>query len=107
MSESPLLPLMPHPEVNDSKQELVVSGKLARIIIHNDEVTPYEYVIFTLGDIFMLSEEIADHIAWTAHTKGSAVVVVRPRIEAEKLVKIAAAHAKVDGFPLTFSLETD
>ncbi|GIV76254.1 ATP-dependent Clp protease adaptor ClpS [Litorilinea aerophila] len=80
---------------------------MARVIIHNDDVTPYEYVIDILGGVFMLSEEIADHIAWTAHTKGQAVVVVRPRAEAEKLAKIAQGRAKRDGFPLTFSLETE
>jgi ATP-dependent Clp protease adaptor protein ClpS len=80
---------------------------LWRVIIYNDDITPYDYVIKTLGDVFMLSEELAEHIAWTAHTEGKAVVVVRPRREAERLVGIAHARARRDGFPLTFSLEQD
>lgn len=83
----------------------VTTGGMATILIHNDEVTPYEYVISMLGDLFMLSEELADHIAWTAHTKGVAVVVVRPRTEAEKLVKVAHGRARSASYPLTFSLE--
>jgi ATP-dependent Clp protease adapter protein ClpS len=55
----------------------------------------------------MLSEELADHVAWTAHTKGFAVVVVRPRPDAEKLAKIANGRAQVDGYPLTFTLESE
>jgi ATP-dependent Clp protease adapter protein ClpS len=68
-------------------------------------VTPYDYVIGILGDLFMLSEELADHVAWTAHNKGVAVVVVRPRAEAEKLVKVAHGRARFVNYPLTFSLE--
>jgi ATP-dependent Clp protease adaptor protein ClpS len=78
-----------------------------KIIVHNDEVTPYDYVIHILGDLFMLSEELADHVAWTAHTKGVAVVVVRPRVEAEKLVKVAHGRARQVSYPLTFSLEQE
>ena len=78
---------------------------MATVLIHDDEVTPYEYVINILGDLFMLSEELADHVAWTAHTKGVAVVVVRPRVEAEKLVNVARGRARSNGYPLTFTLE--
>jgi ATP-dependent Clp protease adaptor protein ClpS len=78
---------------------------MATILIHNDEVTPYEYVIDILGDLFLLSEELADHVAWTAHSKGHAVVVMRPRAEAEKLVKVAHGRARQVSYPLTFSLE--
>jgi ATP-dependent Clp protease adaptor protein ClpS len=80
-------------------------GELCAILIHNDNVTPYDYVIQILGSLFWLSEEIAEHIAWTAHTKGAAVVVVRPRSEAEKLAKVAGGRAKLAGFPLTFTVE--
>ena len=82
-------------------------GDFWKIIVHNDEVTPYEYVIGILGDLFMLSEELADHVAWTAHTKGVAVVGVRPREEAEKLVKVAHGRARHASYPLTFSFEQE
>ena len=82
-------------------------GDLCKIIVHNDEVTPYDYVIDILGDLFMLSEELADHVAWTAHMKGVAVVVVRPRPEAEKLIKVAHGRARMVRYPLTFSLDQD
>lgn len=78
-----------------------------RVLIHNDDVTPYNYVIRVLEEIFQLSEELAEHVAWTAHHEEVAVVVVRPRPEAEKLIKVARAKARGDGYPLTFSLERD
>ena len=81
------------------------AASLYFVLLHNDDVTPYDYVTGLLGDLFMLSEELAEHIAVTAHTRGAAVVVVRPRSEAEKLVKVAHSRARREGFPLTFSLE--
>lgn len=87
-------------ETDDLRQ-----APLYRVLIHNDDVTPYNYVVRMLVRVFLLSEELADHIAWTAHHEEIAVVVVRPRPEAEKLTTVAHAHARMDGFPLTFSLE--
>ncbi len=78
-----------------------------QILLHNDEITPYDYVTQLLTGVFFLSEELADHIAWTAHNKGAAVVVVRPRPEAHKLVAVAHSRARADGFPLSFSLHPE
>ena len=87
-------------EGEDTRREPLYS-----VLLHNDDVTPYEYVVRILQRIFLLSEELAEHVAWTAHHEEVAVVVVRPRAEAEKLVKVALAHARVDNYPLTFTLE--
>lgn len=76
-----------------------------QVLIHNDDVTPYDYVVRILQRIFALSEELADHVAWTAHHEDIAVVVVRPRAEADRLITMARAHARLDGYPLTFSME--
>ncbi|MFO7634270.1 MAG: ATP-dependent Clp protease adaptor ClpS [Caldilinea sp.] len=78
-----------------------------RVLIHNDDVTPFDYVMRILLQLFLLSEEIAEHVAQTAHDEGQAVVVVRPRDEAARLVKLARARARLDGYPLTFSMEPD
>jgi ATP-dependent Clp protease adaptor protein ClpS len=78
-----------------------------RILIHNDEVTPYDYVIRILERVFMLSEELAEHVAWTAHNDGIAIVLIRPRHEAEKLIATAQTAARIDGYPLAFSLEPE
>ena len=64
-----------------------------RVLIHNDDVTTFDYVIRILGQIFLLSHEMADHIAWTTHEQGQAVVVIRPRPEAERLAKKATGLA--------------
>lgn len=100
--EAPVLP--------DEKIDLAQEADHAPrwyVLVHNDDVTPFEYVIKILLQVFLLSEEIAEHVAQTAHTEGQAVVVVRPRNEAERLVKVARARARLDGYPLTFSMEQE
>lgn len=77
------------------------------VLIHNDDVTPFEYVIRILTNLFLLSDEMAEHVAQTAHSEGQAVVVVKPRTEAERLVKVAQSRARLDGYPLAFSVEPE
>ena len=78
-----------------------------RILIHNDDVTPFDFVIMVLRKMFKLSLEIAEHVTLTAHLKGVALVMVRPKSEAEKLVKKSHMAARLEGFPLTFSIEPE
>jgi len=78
-----------------------------RILIHNDDVTPFFFVMMVLRNIFKLSREIAEHVTLTAHIQGIALVMIRPKAEAENLVKKAHMAARLEGFPLTFSIEPD
>ncbi len=78
-----------------------------RVIIHNDDITPYDFVVHLLMSIFKLAEPFADHIALTAHLTGRALVVIRPKREAETLVAKSHFAARLENFPLTFSLEPD
>ncbi len=78
-----------------------------RVMIYNDNHTPRDYVVFVLEHIFLLSDELAEHVVDTAESEGQAVVVVRPKPEAERLISVAHARAKLDGHPLTFTLEQD
>ncbi|MDW8395373.1 MAG: ATP-dependent Clp protease adaptor ClpS [Anaerolineae bacterium] len=78
-----------------------------RVLIHNDDVTTFEFVERILQTIFKLSREIAETIAWRAHTEGIALVCVRPRSEAERLVGQAIFAARLEGFPLLLTCEPD
>ncbi len=77
------------------------------VIVHNDDVTPFEYVLQILVRVFFLSDELAEHVAWTAHSEGQAVVIVRPRPEAERLIAVAHNRARLDNYPLAFSIEPE
>lgn len=77
------------------------------VVVHNDDITPFDYVLRILTGLFLLSDEMAEHVATTAHSEGKAVVVVRPRPEAERLVKVAQSRARIDGYPLSFTIEPE
>ena len=80
---------------------------LYRILIHNDDVTPIDFVMSVLRSVFKLSREIAEHVTLTAHFSGLALVGVKPRSEAEQLVRKAHMAARLEGYPLTFTIEPD
>jgi ATP-dependent Clp protease adaptor protein ClpS len=78
-----------------------------RVLIHNDDVTPYDFVVAILIRIFELTPIIAEHITYLAHTNGVALVVVLPKTEAERRVGKAHFAARLEGFPLTFTIEPE
>ena len=78
-----------------------------RVIIHNDNVTTFDFVIAVLVTIFQRSFGQAEHIAYEAHTKGNAYVVTLPLEEAKKRVFKAQYAARQQGFPLTFTIEPE
>jgi ATP-dependent Clp protease adaptor protein ClpS len=79
--------------------------RLHRVIIHNDEVTPYEFVIIVLRRFFDLALPDAEQVTYVAHTKGMALVAILPLREAQKRVGKAHFAASLEGFPLMFTIE--
>jgi ATP-dependent Clp protease adaptor protein ClpS len=81
--------------------------RLYRVIIHNDNVTTFEFVINTLVVIFKLTFVKATYTAYEAHHKGSAYVCTLPLEEAKSKVFKAQYAARQRGFPLTFTIEPE
>ncbi len=78
-----------------------------RVIIHNDHVTTFDFVIAVLVRIFQLSFRQAEAVAFEAHTKGNAYVCTLPLEEAKNRVFKAQYAARQQGFPLTFTIEPE
>jgi ATP-dependent Clp protease adaptor protein ClpS len=78
-----------------------------RVIIHNDDVTTFEFVIVVLVTIFELTFPKAEAIAFEAHTQGNAYVCTLPLEEAKSRVFKAQYAARQQGFPLTFTIEPE
>lgn len=78
-----------------------------KVIIHNDHVTPFDFVIAVLIRIFKLTPVIAEYITYSAHTNGIALVAVLPKTEAERKVGKAHFAARLEGYPLTFTIEPE
>jgi ATP-dependent Clp protease adaptor protein ClpS len=80
---------------------------LYRVIIHNDEVTPMDFVVHVLKSIFQLDEPQAIGVMFDAHHNGAAVVQFLPRSEAEKRIGRAHFAAGLEGYPLRFTMEEE
>ena len=78
-----------------------------RVIIHNDNVTTFEFVINILVTIFQLSFFKATRVAFEAHNRGNAYVCTLPLEEAKSRVFKAQFAAREKGFPLTFTIEPE
>ena len=78
-----------------------------RVIIHNDDVTPMDFVVHILESIFLLDSARALDVMYTAHFSGIAYVQTLPKSEAES--RIAKAHfaAGLESYPLRFSMELE
>ena len=94
-----------HPEI-DTGQETALEPPY-RVIIHNDDVTPMDFVIHVLTKIFLLSGPRALHVMYEAHFNGSAYVQTLPKAEAVRRVTSASFEAGLAGYPLRFTIEKE
>ena|SRR5688572_27412554 len=78
-----------------------------RVLIHNDDVTPMDFVLYVLGEVFHLDHSRAHAVMMEAHTTGVALVVVEPFERAELHVEQSRSLSRPRGFPLTFSIEPE
>jgi ATP-dependent Clp protease adaptor protein ClpS len=78
-----------------------------RVLIHNDDVTPMDFVTHILVSIFFLGYPEAVNIMLDAHRNGMSVVQILPKAEAEKRINKAHFAAGLEGYPLHFSMEPE
>jgi ATP-dependent Clp protease adaptor protein ClpS len=90
--------------IEETKTEL---EPLYRVIIHNDDVTPMDFVVRVLTSIFYLGIDRAMDIMFNAHITGMAYVQTLPKSEAEKRINKAHFAAGLEGYPLHFSMEPE
>ena len=79
--------------------------ELWRVILHNDPITPMEYVVPVLIDIFGLGATRATWVMLRAHFRGRAFVGSYPPEDARQRVAAAHARARIDGWPLRLTAE--
>jgi ATP-dependent Clp protease adaptor protein ClpS len=98
---------VPDIKIGEDQQQETAYEPLYRVIIHNDDVTPMDFVVHVLNNIFMLLAHDALRVMYTAHYRGEAVVQIVPKSEAEKRINKAHFAAGLEGYPLHFSMEPE
>ena len=89
-------------EITDTELE-----PLYRILIHNDDVTPMDFVVHALTTFFYLGTPTAAEIMLKAHITGVAYVQTVAKSEAERRINKAHFAAGLEGYPLHFSMEPE
>jgi len=105
---------LPSPAAPAGETDLAVKAKqgtqtreppLYKVLIHNDNYTTMDFVVWVLTDIFHKPENEAIETMWKVHLEGVGVAGVYPREIAETKAACAQAEAAAREFPLRFSLE--
>ena len=81
--------------------------KLYKVLLHNDDYTPMEFVVLVLVQVFSKSESDAQSIMLHAHSHGYAVAGVYTFEIAETKVNETMALASKAQFPLLCTLEPE
>ncbi len=95
------------PEIQIIEETETELEPLYRVTIHNDPVTPMDFVVHVLKNHFYLSNDKAADIMFTAHMYGTAYVQTLAKSEAEKRINKAHAAAHNPGYPLHFTIEPE
>jgi ATP-dependent Clp protease adaptor protein ClpS len=81
--------------------------RLYKVLLHNDDYTPMEFVVLVLVNVFHKSESDATSIMLHAHTHGYAVAGVFTFEVAETKVAETLKLAEQAQFPLLCTLEPE
>ena len=94
-------------DIDYDTEQLEAEEPNGRVIIHNDDVTPMDFVVMVLTRIFELKSTEAEVVMLTAHFKGVAHVITLPMPEAKRRVGKAHFAASLEGYPLHFTIEPE
>ncbi len=83
------------------------TGGKAIVYLHNDDVTPYDFVVNVMRTVFEFSWPKAIAVTHAAHVRGIALVGVYPFEDAKYRVGQAHSLARAEGYPLTLTVEPE
>ena len=70
------------------------------VILHNDDYTPMDFVVWALMEFFHKTEEQANSITFEVHKKGSGIAGIYDFQIAEQKIADVSISAKENNYPL-------
>ena len=89
---------------NINKFKVKEPGKY-KVIMHNDDVTTMDFVVYVLVSIFKMGQNEARTVMLTIHTKGSAVIGVYSYDIAMSKKELVRKMAETNKYPLTVTVK--
>ena len=78
---------------------------LFKVLLHNDDYTTMEFVVWVLETVFNMPEDQAVHVMLNVHLRGAGIAGVYTYEVAEMKVEKTIALAREQEFPLLATLE--
>lgn len=88
-------------------EEKTKKPSMYKVILHNDDYTPFELVVVILQEVFRQNQQQAIATMLAAHQGGACVCGVYSLDVAETKATEAETFAKAHDFALRFSVEKD
>jgi len=89
------------------KEEKIQEPRQYRVVLHNDDFTPIDFVISLVQAVFRKDEAEATRITFEVHEKGAAIAGVYTHEIAETKVVQVLSRARLSDHPLMASLEPE
>ena len=86
-------------------QEKVEEPPLFKVLLHNDDFTTMEFVVWVLESVFNMSEEQAVQVMLNVHLRGTGVAGIYTYEIAEMKVEKTTALAREHEYPLLATME--
>ena len=86
-------------------QEKVEEPPLFKVLLHNDDFTTMEFVVWVLESIFNMAEEQAVQVMLNVHLRGTGVAGIYTYEIAETKVDKTTALAREHEYPLLVTME--
>src|SRR3954470_18120404 len=97
------------PEIDEAPvaeaEEKVDQPPLFKVLLHNDDYTTMEFVVWVLQSVFNMPEDLAFQVMLNVHVKGIGVAGVYTYEVAEMKVAKTTALAREHEFPLLCTME--
>jgi ATP-dependent Clp protease adaptor protein ClpS len=86
-------------------KEKVEEPPLFKVLLHNDDYTTMEFVVWVLESVFNMPEEQAIQVMLNVHLRGTGVAGIYTYEVAETKVEKTTALAREQEFPLLVTME--
>jgi ATP-dependent Clp protease adaptor protein ClpS len=101
--------MLPSPELDEAPvaegEEKTEEPTLFQVLLHNDDYTTMEFVVWVLETVFNLPEDQAIQVMLNVHLRGTGVAGVYTYEVAEMKVEKTISLAREQEFPLLATME--
>lgn len=96
-----------HTETEVRAKTKTSTPKFYKVILHNDDKTPFEFVIALLMQVFHKQTDEAIQVTFEVHENGTGIAGIYTFEIAEQKRDEAAEISRSQGWPLQITLEED